>query len=346
MDALLSPRRRRLLGCAGGLALTGALGACHVPQGRAPLLKLAGESMGSTWSVRIAGAPFAPGLAAAAQQAVGAALDTVVQRMSSFDPASELSRFNRHASATPFALSGPTLDVLAQAQEVARQSAGAFDITVAPLVAAWGFGAQARARGGPLPADADAPVGWQQLDIDVARSSVRKAHRALQIDLSGIAKGYAVDLAAQALEALGIERYMVEAGGEVRTRGLNADDRPWQIAIEEPDAWPQRARRIVPMTGLAMATSGDYRNVYEWDGRRVHHEIDPATRAPAAHALASVSVLHPQCMAADAWATALFVLGPERGLSLAADLGLAALFIVRQGSQLRDIASPAFGSFA
>ena len=124
--------------------------------------------------------------------------------------------------------------------------------------------------------------------------------------------------------------------------GRNADDRPWQIAVERPDAWPQRVHRIVPLSGLSIATSGDYRNCYEQDGRRVHHEIDPATRAPTAHALASVSVLHADCIRADAWATALFVCGPERGLALAREQGLAALFIVRDGARLRDIASPAF----
>ncbi len=342
MDALLSPRRRQLLALAGAAAL----GSACSGQRPAQLIKLAGESMGSTWSVRIAGGPFEPGLAERAQEAVSAALASVVSRMSTFDPDCELARFNRHADRAPFELSAPTLAVLQQAQQISRLSQGAFDVTVAPLVAAWGFGAQAGGREGAAPNALSAPVGWQLLELDAARGWVRKAHLALQIDLSGIAKGYAVDLASAALESLGVSRYMVEAGGELRTRGLNGDNRPWQIAIEEPDAWPQRARRIVPLSGAAMATSGDYRNFYELQGRRIHHEIDPATRAPAAHALASVSVLHEQCMAADAWATALFVLGPERGLALARDLNLAALFVVREAAALRDIASPAFSSLA
>ena len=340
MDALISPGRRRLLALAGAAALGSA---CSGARHDTRLLKLAGESMGSTWSVRIAGGPFDRGFDAVVRQAVSTALDTVVSRMSSYDPASELSRFNRHAATAPFALSAPTLAVLDHAQQVSRLSQGAFDITVAPLVGAWGFGAAAAARGAPSAAELGAPLGWHQLELDAARGALRKAQPALQIDLSGIAKGYAVDQAALALESLGLQRYMVEAGGEVRTRGLNGDDRPWQIAIEKPDAWPQEAHRILPISGLSLATSGDYRNCYELDGRRIHHEIDPLTRAPAAHALASVSVLHDSCMAADAWATALFVLGPERGLRLAREQGLAALFIVREGAGLRDIASPAFG---
>ncbi|HET9820190.1 MAG TPA: FAD:protein FMN transferase [Burkholderiaceae bacterium] len=347
MDALLTcrPRRRAVLAALGAAALGGA---CS-PRGAASGgLRFEGPTMGSRFHVRIAGGPFDATAEAAARAAIASAFDDVVARMSTFDPASELGRFNRHASTRPFALSEPMRNVLARAQQVAALSGGAFDASVAPLVGAWGFGAEASARGGaPEAAALAAPVGWRQLQLDAAAGSARKAHPALRLDLSGIAKGYAVDRAAAALDALGHARYMVEAGGEVRTRGLNDEGRPWQIAIEQPDAWPQQARRIVPLQGLAMATSGDYRNYWELAGRRIHHEIDPATRAPADHALASVSVVHPECMAADAWATALFVLGPERGPALARAQGLAALFVVRgaQGA-LRDLASPAFEALA
>lgn len=342
MDALLSPRRRHVLAALGAAALGSACGLRAESPSRT--LRLAGHAMGSTWSVRIAGGALDAAFERRAHEAVSGALDAVVARMSTYDAASELARFNRHASTAPFALSADTLAVLARAQDVAAASHGAFDVTVAPLVGAWGFGAGAAARGAaPTAADLAAPVGWRQLVLDTPTASARKVHPALRLDLSGIAKGYAVDRAALALEALDVERYMVEAGGEIRTRGANAEGRPWQIAIERPNAWPQRAHRIVPLAGASIATSGDYRNWYEQDGRRIHHEIDPATRAPAAHALASVSVVHTECMAADAWATALFVLGPQRGFALAREQGLAALFIVREaGGSLRDFASPAF----
>ncbi|MCU0940865.1 MAG: FAD:protein FMN transferase [Burkholderiaceae bacterium] len=344
MDALLSPRRRRLLAAIGATALGAA---CSRPPNRAmPALRFGGQGMGSTWSVRIAGGPFDPALEAAARQAVAEALDGVVARMSTFDPQSEIGRFNRHTAGTAFALSSDTLAVVEHARQVARLSDGAFDPTVAPLVRAWGFGAGASARGGaPTSAELDAAVGWQHLWLDAQGGLARKALPALQLDLSGIAKGHAVDRAAKALDALGASRYMVEAGGEIRTRGLNAEGRPWQIAVERPDAWPPRVHRVVPLQGLAIATSGDYRNFYEQDGRRVHHEIDPTTRAPAAHRLASVSVVHEACRHADAMATALFVMGPERGLALAREQRLAALFIVREpGGGFRDLASPAFAA--
>lgn len=342
MDALLSPRRRRVLLAAGAAAL--GAGCARRPDDATPALKFGGSSMGSTWSVRFAAAPLDGGLEVVAQRAVAQALDGVVARMSTYDAESEIGRFNRNPSTAPIALSADTLAVLAHALQVARLSGGAFDPTVAPLVRAWGFGAGASVLGGlPSAADLGAPLGWQHLAVDIAAGAARKALPGLQLDLSGIAKGHAVDLAAQALDELGIERYMVEAGGEIRTRGRNASGRPWQIAIERPDAWPPQAWRIVPLQGLSIATSGDYRQFYEVDGRRIHHEIDPATREPAAHRVASVSVVHDECRTADAMATALFVLGAERGLALAREQGLAALFLVRDDDgRLSERVSPAF----
>jgi thiamine biosynthesis lipoprotein len=150
---------------------------------------------------------------------------------------------------------------------------------------------------------------------------------------------------AATLDALGIGHYMIEVGGEVRTRGANGAGAPWRIGIEEPDATPQRARHVVPLTGRAMATSGDYRNYFEQDGRRFSHEIDPATGAPIAHALCSVTVVADDCMRADALATALIVMGPRRGLALAEAEGIAALFIERTApGQHRDRATAAFAA--
>lgn len=347
MDALLSPRRRHLIAAFGAAALgaaCGQRGRSDAGARRADVLRLAGPTMGSTFSVRIAGGPFAGGFEREAYAAVTAAFAGVVERMSTYETGSELARLNRHPAATPFALSNQTLTVLERAEQVARRSEGAFDVTVAPLVGAWGFGAAASSRTGLPDARALAsPIGWRGLSLDVPARQVRKADGALQLDLSGIAKGHAVDRAAEALAALGLRHFMVEAGGEIRTRGRNGEGRPWQIAVEKPDAWPQQVQRVVPLTGGSIATSGDYRSYWQLGGRRIHHEIDPRTRAPAAHHLASVSVVHEECMAADAWATALFVLGPGRGFALAEAERLAALFIVREpGGALREVTSTAF----
>jgi thiamine biosynthesis lipoprotein len=213
-------------------------------------------------------------------------------------------------------------------------------------VDAWGFG-PARAHR-VVAADERhrlaSRIGHQLLSLDDATRSARKARDGVALDFSGIAKGHGVDRAAAALDAIGIGRYMVEAGGEVRTRGDNAAGEPWQIAIEQPDAMPQRPYFVVPLAGVSLATSGDYRIWFERDGRRYSHEIDPASGAPAEHALASASVVAPSCAYADAMATALFVMGPERAPAFARDHALAAYFIVRDGSRLHAHASPAFAA--
>jgi len=348
MDTLLSPRRRQLLQALGAAALAAGCGDPTSRAGGTPAAaRLSGETMGSTWSAKLAGPPLSPETAAAARQRIEAAFANVVARMSTYEDASELSRFNAHASRAPFALSEDAFAVFARAREVSAATGGAFDVTVAPAVDAWGFGpakAQHVVTGDPLRA-LQARVGWERLALDAGARTVTKAQPDVRADLSGIAKGYGVDRAAEAVEALGIADYMIEAGGEVRTRGRNASGRPWQIAVERPDAVPQRAHRIVPLSGLAMATSGDYRIYFEQDGRRYCHEIDPATGGPIAHGLASVTVVAPECAYADAMATALIVLGPERGYALAAARGVAALFIVREApGRFRDIATPQFAA--
>ena len=348
MDALVSPRRRQLLQALGAAALAAGCGdPLPAMRGAQAGPRFSGDTMGSTWSARLAGPGIPPDSAAAARQAIEAAFADVVAKMSTYDDASELSRFNRHASRAPFALSDDTFAVFARAHEVSAASAGAFDITVAPAVDAWGFGpakAQRVVTGEPL-RKLQARVGWERLTLDARARTAAKALPDVRADLSGIAKGYGVDRAAAAVEALGIADYMIEAGGEVRTRGRNASGLPWQIAVERPDAVPQRVHWIVPLSGLAMATSGDYRIYFEQDGTRYCHEIDPATGGPIAHGLASVTVVAPECAYADAMATALIVLGPERGYALAAARDVAALFIVREApGRFRDVATPAFAA--
>jgi thiamine biosynthesis lipoprotein len=280
---------------------------------------------------------------------VQSALDGVDRGMSLYRPASELVRLNGHPAAVPLPLSKDLYAVLAAGQAVSALSQGAFDVSVAPLVDAWGFGPQKR-RGLPAAGEVDArraATGYRGLHLDPRQRTATKAHGGLQADLGGIAKGYGVDLAAQAIEAAGVEHYMIEVGGEVRSRGRNAAGRAWQIGIEEPDAVPQRARTVVPLSGRAMATSGDYRIYFEHAGRRYSHEIDPRSAAPIAHGLASVTVVGDDCMTADALATALIVLGPQAGWALAGREGLAAYFIVRgEDGRLHDRATEAFAELA
>ena len=340
MDALISPRRRTLVTALGAASL---LAACGESRPRGAATGFRGPAMGSSYTVKLAG-PVDAGLASRAQEAVREALSVVEARMSTWLDDSEVSRFNRHASAAPFGFSAETYAVLALARQVSHETGGAFDATVAPAVDAWGFGPgrQHRIVGSDERGRLAPRIGHAHLALDDATRSASKARGDVTLDFSGIAKGYAVDRAAAALDALGIERYMVEAGGEVRTRGLNAEGQPWRIAIEQPDAVPSRPHFVVPMAGLSLATSGDYRIFFEQDGRRFSHEIDPSSGAPVEHALASVSIAAPSCAYADAMATALFVMGPQRGPAFAAERNVAAYFIVREGGSLRPFASPAF----
>jgi len=288
--------------------------------------QLSGKTMGTTWSVRAVGVRDEQ----AARQAVATALDAVDQAMSTWKPNSELSRLNQHAGPEPFTLSVATREVLQVSAEVSALSGGAFDVTVGPLVDAWSFGPKGAQ---PAPSDeqiADllAWVGAGQLRLDDA--GVTKADPRVRVDLSAVAKGYGVDRAANALESLGVTRYLVEVGGELRVRGLNGDGEHWKVGVERPDPAGRAVQRVVPLTDAALATSGDYRNFYERDGKRLSHTIDPRSGRPIEHALASVTVVDSTCARADALATALNVLGPQAGLALARREKLSAWFLVRQ----------------
>lgn len=350
MDMLLSPCRRRLLGAFGGLgalALAGCGERVSSPRGAGATAQFAGETMGTTYIVKLAGAALSAARLEALQADVHAALDGVNRGMSLYRPESELMRLNRHPAAVPIALSRDLYQVLAASQQVSALSKGAFDVSVAPLVDAWGFG-PAKRREAPPAGDVKAQraaIDYRSLRLDPEHQTATKAHAQLQADLGGIAKGYGVDLAARTLDANGVEHYMIELGGEVRTRGRNAAGRAWRIGIEEPDAVPQRPRTVVPLSGRAMATSGDYRIYFEHAGRRYSHEIDPRTAAPIAHGLASVTVVTEDCMGADALATALIVLGPQAGWTLAQRQNIAAYFIVRDADgRLHERATEAFAA--
>ncbi|MCG8589889.1 MAG: FAD:protein FMN transferase [Proteobacteria bacterium] len=311
---------------------------------------LSGPTMGTTWAVVLGGEGHTRNDLLAARERITAELDRVNGLMSTWDPDSELSRLNAHAAPSPFALSPDTLDVLDLARQVSEWTGGAFDITVGPLVAAWGFGAGARIPGeGPDAAELAAlreRVGYRMLALDLEARTATKARPDLRCDLSAIAKGYGTDAVARALDELGWENYLVEVGGEVRVRGQRPGGGPWQVGIERPEEGDRVAQGVVPLSDLALATSGDYRNFYEVGGERRSHIVDPRTGRPVAHALASVSVVHAQAVLADAWATALTVLGPEEGLALAEEHGLGAYFLVRtEGDGLEAHATSGFPGF-
>lgn len=310
------------------------------------MAEFGGLTMGSIYTFKITGRHLSQALQSAARDTVAAALAAVDTAMSTHQPQSELSRFNAHLTTLPFALSPDLLTVFALARQVSASTGGAFDVTVGPAVDAWGFGPGRRERvvGDGEVARLERRVGWQLLRLDEKAGTLAKVRPQVRADLSGIAKGYGVDKAAQALDALGIEHYLIDAGGEVRTRGRNPEGRPWQVAIEQPVDGPRRPRYVVPLSDLSMATSGDYRIFFERDGRRYSHEIDPASGRPIANRLTSVSVVASTGALADAMGK-LIVLGPEKGYACAVSQGVAAHFIVREANgTLHDIMTPAFAA--
>jgi thiamine biosynthesis lipoprotein len=276
---------------------------------------LGGETMGTSWAVRYA-APVGTD-SGTVEAAILTRLDTIITEMSHWREDSLISSYNRAGPGSWHELPADFLAVIDAALDIARRTGGAFDPTMGQLVALRGFG--------PLPAapTADESViaairdrsGWQRLE--------RKDDSILQpgglsLDLSGIAKGYAVDMVADRLAELGLGHALVEIGGELAGRGVKPDGEPWWVDLEEPPGIALPGLRIA-LHGLAVATSGDY--------RRGGHTIDPWCGCSTANGLRSVSVIHRKAMLADAWATALTVLGPERGLALAEREGLAARFV-------------------
>ena len=291
--------------------------------------------MGTTFTVKVVAEDLTDRQRQKVHDTIDAELQNVNAKMSTYAVSSELSRFNRFRGTDPVALSADTIAVLSAAMRISAATQGAFDVTVQPLVEAWGFGATKR-HGVPSEKELKslrARVGWHRLKVDQAANSIYKVAPAVECDLSAIAKGYAVDRVSLALSEMDLSNHMAEVGGEVRTAGHNGMERPWRIAVERPLSMKSEPHRVLALGDMAMATSGDYRNFYEKDGVRLSHTIDPRTGRPVSHRLASATVLDPSCMQADGYATALMVMGEEEGFRFAEEHGLVALFLVREGAE-------------
>ncbi|WP_282275986.1 FAD:protein FMN transferase [Stenotrophomonas sp. PS02297] len=293
---------------------------------------LGGHTMGTTWSVKLV-APRGRDLHPL-HAGIQAQLDRVVAQMSTWEPGSDISRYNRAAAGSWQTLPGEFWRVLLAAQAVAERSGGAFDPTVGPLVALWGFGADAGQRRAPDAArlaEVAAQCGWQRLQLDPQAQAALQPG-GLQLDLSAIAKGYGVDLVSDWLRGQGIDAALVEVGGELHGRGRKPDGQPWRVLVEsapEEDAGAGHPPRVLALDDLAVATSGDRWHRYEQDGVSYSHTLDPRRHAPVTAASAAVTVIHREAMLADAWATALTVMGADEGLAFADAHGLAARFLQR-----------------
>jgi thiamine biosynthesis lipoprotein len=308
-------------------------------------LHFGGATMGTTWSVvlRPAGAVDTATL----QRELQARLDQINGLMSTYDPDSEISRFNQHTGADWFDISASTAEVVSLARQISVLTGGAFDISVGPLVELWGFGASPRSAQAPTAEDlsqALRQVGYQRLELRRNPPALRKQVPALRIDLSAIAKGYAVDVLRAMLEQRGLRNFIVEIGGELQVSGERSAGAPWRIAVEKPLDGVREVEKVLLLKDTALATSGNYRNFYVENGQRYAHTIDPKSGRPLQHRLASVTVLDPSCARADALATALMVLGEVQGRLLCEKEGIAALFLIHAGEGLEEYASPAFSA--
>ncbi|EDZ44888.1 thiamin biosynthesis lipoprotein ApbE [Rhodobacterales bacterium Y4I] len=293
-------------------------------------VRLSGQTMGTTYSVIAIGEHLDQEALAAEVEATLAAVNA---KMSNWDPASEVSTFSAAHSTAPVRVSPEFAHVLAAANDVHEKTGGKFDVTLGPLIELWGFGP--RKPEDPVPSDAAIAkalegVGQARLlTLDAGAGTLKKSAPETGINLSAIAKGYGVDAVAQTLQGFGVENYMVEIGGDLVTKGQNAKGEAWRIGIEKPDAAAQTVQLIVPVSNLGLATSGDYRNYFEHEGQRYSHILDPVAGRPVTHRTASVTVIAENAMLADAWATAMLVLGSEDGLKLAEQHKLAVFFIDR-----------------
>ncbi len=298
---------------------------------------LHGETMGTRYSALFFTTPGAN--EAAIGSRLFAAVDEVDRQMSSWKPDSDLNRLNDAPIRRWVAVPKELLSVLETALSVSQESHGAFDIGVGNLVHAWGFGP----RNGDLDAQQIIALKTEvhrpasdALEIDPTHRRVRK-HAAVTLDLSGIAKGYGVDQLAHALDVLGITRYLVGIDGEMRARGTKPDGRPWAVAIEKPIRDQRDVMGVMELTDAAIATSGDYRHWIEHEGKTHAHTMNGALGGPASNRLASVSVVESTCMLADAWATAMLVLGETAGVELARERGMEALFVLHDGHGFQEI---------
>jgi thiamine biosynthesis lipoprotein len=319
-------------------ALLAVLAACGDSARERPMQELVGSTMGTTFSIKVIAPPESLDLAGLRKD-IEAALDDVNNAMSTYLGDSELSRFNASDSVDWIEVSPELCHAVEAAQVVSEFTGGAFDVTVGPLVNLWGFG-PTESSYEPPPNDAITAamqyVGYTKLHADCSMPALRKDAPGIYVDLSAFAKGHAADVVAELLDARSLQDYLVEIGGEMRMRGTNASSQPWAIAIEKPDRAARSIHTVVHLTDAAMATSGDYRNYFEHEGRFYSHTIDPRTGYPVTHDAASVTVIAQTAAFADAAATALLVLGPDAGMKLAEQENIAAYFLLRLGTEFEE----------
>lgn len=316
------------------------------------IISLSGKTMGSTYHIKYLDEGNMPD-----PQKVHEDIETVLKdvnaKMSTYINDSELSRFNQNTQInTPIEISQDFAKVLAEAIRLNKVTDGSLDVTVGPVVNLWGFGPEKRPERMPTPeqlAERQAWVGIDKIHLDLSGKTptLSKSIPQVYVDLSSIAKGFGVDQVADKLAQLKARNYMVEIGGEIRAKGHNGENKPWQIAIEKPSTTGERAvESVIGLDNMGMATSGDYRIYFEENGQRFAHEIDPKTGYPIQHHLASITVLAPTTMTADGLSTGLFVLGEDKAMEIAERDNLPVYLIIKTANGFETRMSSAFKKLA
>lgn len=302
------------------------------------VIELSGSKMGTTYHIKVVADQLAPD---DLHQQIDELLSVVDNSMSTYKPDSELSRFNRMAVGQSMEISSDFAQVLQISKDIWEMSGGAFDPTVGPLVDLWGFGPTASDNLTPSAEQISEilqTIGFQHVVLDGLSLSKSQP---VELDLSAVAKGYAVDIVADRLEMLALPDYLVEVGGEIRVSGSNPNGEAWRIAIEQPQ-FMHSVNRVISVADMAVATSGDYRNYFEQQGVRYSHILDSRTGQPIKHNLASVTVLSDSCAEADAWATAFLVMGAEQSMQIAEKTRLPIYLLIKEGDTFKALSSEQF----
>lgn len=317
-----------------------ALGGCDQPPS---LIKLSGPAQGTTWNVTF----WHPGGTdgETIRQNIVAELTRVDALMSNYRPDSVIERFNRAAASEVLDVGPEIVNLIAKAREVTEASRGCYDLTIKPIFDLWGFSGQQVS----VPSETELRNQLQIVGINhvVARSgkTLVKSVPDLQVDLSSIAQGYTVKKMADVLESAGIENYLVELGGELKTRGHKPGGEPWRVAIERPTPEERSIHKVITIrsdTALSVMTSGTYRHYFDNQGQRYSHVLDARTGWPVSHSTVSVTVIDQDPTRADAWSTALLCLGAREGTAVADQHDIAALFIEEKNNQLSETTTEAW----
>jgi thiamine biosynthesis lipoprotein len=321
---------------------------CSNEKAQDKLVVINGMTMGTTYTVKLVKG-FKSAVAGEKvdyyllKKGITQVLKQINQQMSIFTNDSEISQFNRFRGSDWFRTSLDTARVIKQALSVSEKSNGAFDITVGPLVNLWGFGTRT-VEGIPDEDEIKQSlkiIGYKNISVRLSPPAVKKRIKEIYCDLSAIAKGFGVDRLAEYLDSENISSYLIEIGGEVRARGKNNYNKWWRIGIASPTN-TFGIQKVIDLKNRSMATSGDYRNYFEKDGIRYSHTINPKTGRPISHNLASVTVIDDSCLIADALATAINVLGPDKGYDFALKEDLAVFFVQKADNGFIEKSTPKF----